>query len=221
MFGEARNVFGETYCEDTWRYQQATLVVNNESLEAQDACAKPSSTSLSAFQAFRRVCLYGCLRQEGLIWGTSPNSAALCFFYTMWIVMSFDTDDVCSDAGHVRGTFASEGKRAMYKERVEPHQLRVCQKKRNLLHGETFDNLSMRCAKSFGPLFKLQATCSRHARLLPESACEATTVSCCTKYHPSQIHQQLLATTPAIPIAALRAALSGDGATHVDKHLPL
>jgi hypothetical protein len=40
--------------------------------------------------------------------------------------MSFDKDDVCSDAGHVRGTFASGGRRAMYKERAEPHQLRVC-----------------------------------------------------------------------------------------------
>lgn len=78
-----------------------------------------------------------------------------------------------------------------------------------------------RCAESFGPLLKLQATCSRYARLLPESACVATTINCSAKYHPSQIHQQLLTKTLAIPIVALRAALSGDGATHVDKHLPL
>lgn len=69
-----------------------------------------------------------------------------------------------------------------------------------------------KCAESFGPLLRLQATCSRCARLLPESACEAIAIDC-----NSQIHQQLLAKRPAILLAALRAALSGEDATHVDK----
>ena len=47
LFGEARNLFNEIYCEDKRRYQQETLVVNRDSREAQDACAKPLSTSLS------------------------------------------------------------------------------------------------------------------------------------------------------------------------------
>lgn len=62
--------------------------------------------------------------------------------------------------------------------------------------------------------WKLQATCSRNARHLPEPAYAPTPVDCSAKYHPSQIHNELLASIRTIPFKALLASLFGDGATH-------
>lgn len=54
-----------------------------------------------------------------------------------------------------------------------------------------------------GGLLRLQATCRRNARHLPEPACASISIDCSAKYHPSQIHQQLLAKRTSYPYRSL------------------